>query len=128
MLANCASAACRFSVLSRASVSGLPVGVKCWFGQARQGVHVAILQELAADGFAGLQNRVAVLHEVELLVAGGGHKVGALVAEHVFAGLALLAHHREAAFLAKGRVGQEDTQPCGNSCSSFVRFFWPACL
>ena len=98
--------------------------VKKACGQAKNSMHIALVQQLFANGLARtafkqhvigqhhcrtamlLQQGFNVLHKVELLVAGGGPKVIPL--NHVLFGrhLAFGPGNHGAAFLAKWRVGQ----------------------
>jgi hypothetical protein len=91
-------------------------------------VHVALVQQLLADGLARaaleqhvvgqhhggaavlLEQRLDVLHEVELLVAGGGPEVVAL--DHVLLGadFAFGAGDHRAALLAEGRIRQHHVE------------------
>ena len=100
------------------------LGVEQAGGQAQQGVHIALVQQLLANGFAraafkqhvvgqdhrraavGGEQRLDVLHKVELLVAGGGPEVVALNGVFLGAGAAVFTHDDGAALLAKRRVGQ----------------------
>ena len=91
-------------------------------------MHIALVQQLATDGFASAaleqhvvgqhqsgtpvlpEQRLHVLHEVELLVRGSGPEVVALDAIALLADPALLAHDGGTALLAEGRIGQDHVE------------------
>ena len=116
---------CRFAV-EEEDVGLHALGIKDSRGQAEEGVGVGLLEELAADSFAGsafeenvvgqddggvavlLQDSENVLEEVELLVAGGGPEVVAVDGERFLGLLAVGADDGDAALFAEGRVGEND--------------------
>ena len=95
-------------------------------GQAQERVDVGLLEQFAADGFAGaafeehvvgqhhrgaavlLEDGEDVLEEVELLVARAGPEVVAVDDERFLRCLACLVDDGDAALLAEGRIGQDD--------------------
>jgi hypothetical protein len=95
-------------------------------GQAQQGVDVGLLEQLAADGFAGaafeehvvrqnhggaavlLEDGEDVLEEVELLVARAGPEVVAVDDERFLGLLARGVDDGDAALFAERRIGQDD--------------------
>ena len=92
-------------------------------------MHVALLQKIAShrlpgptleqhvvrhdDGTAAidLEQRLDVLHEVELLVLGRGPKVLPFVGRVVFLQIAQLIDDGDAAFLTERRIGQDHAEP-----------------
>ena len=95
-------------------------------GQAQEGVDVGLLEQRAADGFAGaafekdvvrqhdrgaavlLEDGEDVLEEVELLVARARPEVVAVDDERFLRVLARLVDDGDAALLAERRIGQDD--------------------
>src|SRR5690606_16254723 len=100
------------------------VGVENAGGQTQDGVHIGGFEQLFADAFAGsafeehvigqdyggqaggFEHAPDVLHKVELLVAGGGPEILAVVGEVFFFLFAFGVGKGLAAFLAERRVGQ----------------------
>src|SRR5579872_2220721 len=99
------------------------LGVEDAGWQPQEGMHVAIVQQLFADGLTraaleqhvvghydcgpavDLEQRFYVLEEVELLVAGGGPEVVAYVGEGFFRFFTFFIDHGDARFLAERRIG-----------------------
>ena len=100
------------------------LGVEDAGRQTQQGVHVALLEQLAADRLARaafekhvvghddrgaavlLQDREDVLEEVELLVARGRPEIVAMHDERLFLFVAGFVDDGDAALLSEGRIGQ----------------------